>query len=274
MLCCATLRTLLRHRQTLLVRARHLGKKWVLRACGRALFSEVARHFEAGVAHFVFPGPAENWEPFLELARRVAGDGPRLFRDSTRLIRACANPDPPLPDEEIHPGCLFYLGTLAESRGFKIVAGIFATVWHRGSVAFWRVVRRGEMDRLLKAAHAYLNLNSTAPDFGFRPMEMFAGDSFFPEEAFLAEVQKLDPMGFSGQEGHPLLPDECQALLRFGLGNVARDLLGAELRTTVFFVKFLQKVHYPHSLQDFEGDVPSVVQLCKIFEHVLDIRME
>lgn len=270
MLSCTTLRTLLRPRQSAMVHARHLGKKWVLRACGHALFADIAARYEAGVANFVYPGPVEHWRPLLELGLRVAGEGPRLFSASARLkvkaLRVVVRSRD--DDEELHPGCLFYLGALAESLGFGSVGRVLAMVWHRGSDELHRVFEKGAMDELLKDV-----LNFEIPEFNFQPMEMFAGGNFFPEDAFLKELFKLE-LSVRDASGHNFRGEDCKRLLRKQLGNASRDLLSAELRTTLFYVKFLQKIHYPYTLRDlqFRGR-PTVTMLCKEFERVLDIRL-
>lgn len=59
------------------VRARHLGRKWVLRACGRALFRETAKLWEEGRVRFIHNVGLTLQEPFLSqqhaLVSRVTG---------------------------------------------------------------------------------------------------------------------------------------------------------------------------------------------------------
>lgn len=213
-----------------MVRARHFGKKWVLRACGRALFADIAAWYNTEVSKFVFPGPAQRWERLHQkFGRQVAGDSMRLFRAGPGLKAASLRPsDPHFRDEFLFPCCLLYLKMLAESRGFGNAEGALATVWDRSSAWLEGVLPEGKMGQLLKGMPAM-----QLPDFSFRLMEIFASD-FFPHTEFLSELEKLGPEDWCMQMSRKLYAR---------LGNAARDMLGVELITTVFFVKFLQVLH-------------------------------
>lgn len=124
---CTRLNVLLQPRLSALVNARHKGRKWVLRACGRALFRAVAGRWEAGDMRFqsVLSNPPAEHEEYQGLQRAMAQ---RAFQSIDLVRRTWAR-------RKAH-GCrsrdgsrnvvlclqdLVYLCNLAESKGYSSI---------------------------------------------------------------------------------------------------------------------------------------------------------
>lgn len=128
---CSALNLLLRPWQSAMLRARYVGKSWVMRACGRALFRAVIQRWEAGeirldsIASSSFQPrpPAHGEDAYLdmqwELAHRV-GQSAEAIRHSWARWKAHGGKRPFSP---ITIDDLVYLCNLAESMGFERTVG-------------------------------------------------------------------------------------------------------------------------------------------------------
>lgn len=173
MLCCSTLHVLLRPRQNANVCARHLGRKWALRACGRALFADVGRRIAAGVEAFEGSEAVPNWDVWTAALRGIASHGPGLFSEWTRLK---ATYPAFLSMYFVDLSLFFYLCRLAESRGFDSVAGILARVWDQT----FSVLSETRFPSLYWGT-VFQQLRATeVPNLRFFPFQDFAGSQFFP----------------------------------------------------------------------------------------------
>lgn len=218
MMCCSTLQTLLRPRQSALVRARSLGKKWVLRACGRALFADFSRRYLAGVAKIGVQGHAQDWQACAEMGRHVAQNGQRHFRMATIAKVTPNHLLSGFPTIIVHPACFYYLGMLAKSLGFLSVVERFRTVRERAMAS----VQKEEIDSFW----VFLSSLGTT-DFDLWPTESIDSDKIFPRASFSAVLRgRLGPHDYMK--------------LRIGLCQAARSLFGAELMSTLHFTDFVQ----------------------------------
>lgn len=176
MMSCATLRELLQPRLNAMVSARHMGRKWVLRACNRALFKDVAKRVAVGVAQFEGPETIPNWEKWTAALWGATEHGPELFREWTRLKALCQSP---ISTDIVDLNLFFYHCRLAESRGFSFTVGILERVWER-AVSMVSIDSAPGFSRKHWGAVFDALRVAESPDLGFVPFEDFAGDQFFP----------------------------------------------------------------------------------------------
>lgn len=124
------------------VGARRLGRKWVLRACGRALFREVARRWKAGelqydAAYWGFNLSDEEFadhRSFAETAvqKRAAVEAACLLQKARFGLVAAKDKD----SRVFYAGrleFLVYLCNLAEFKGFAMTLNSLEMVWVRAS---------------------------------------------------------------------------------------------------------------------------------------------
>lgn len=212
-----------------MVRARSLGRKWVLGACGRALFADVAARYKAGIGDFEFPNPAQGWEAARPLGRHVAETCQRQIGSAVRL-KASAEPHIITGYGVRQLGCFLYVSALAESRGFASVVETPGTTWERavfslraenpGWVLHWPF-------QLFKASYHIYN-----PGLAFDPMKEFATFKMHSDKPYVAVM--LQHLDFGG----------TRSLVR-KLCEVSLELLGAEVMSTIFLTQFLQTIHLP-----------------------------
>lgn len=228
MMCCTTLRALLRRQQSAMVHARSLGRKWVLRACGRALFADVAAWYHDGVVNFEFPaGLAHDLESKLEVGRCAAQNYQGHIQKCAKTIadtRYPPNERPPRPP--MSPGSFFYLYRLAESRGFNTVLRILERVWRQAVSVPGLQGAEVDLEKAFQTVRA-----SEKPIFRFKPSENFADSSFYP-----GPVQESD-LGVGD-------PDSRAVLIR-SLSKAAASLLGPEVLAVMFYVYLLKYVFHP-----------------------------
>lgn len=89
MLSCRTLNTMLRPRLAILVRTRHLGRKWALRASGRALFRELGQIWEAG--RIKFDSAYEGQHGVVALPESIRNPQSALARKAISNLAALEN---------------------------------------------------------------------------------------------------------------------------------------------------------------------------------------
>lgn len=222
MMTCTTLRVLLRPRLNAMISARHFGRKWVLRACGCALFADVTRRVAAGVANFEGPELIPKWDAWTAALRGVTGHGPELFKEWIRLKATCPAP---LSTDMVDLNLYFYLCRLAESRGFGFTARILERVWER-TVATVPVVGfpRNQWSTVFEALRV-----AEASDLGFQPFGDFAGSQFFPGPLDLSFV--LGPVEKTEVEVH--------------LFRVSVDLLNSEMMCLLWLLFILTCINTP-----------------------------
>lgn len=116
--------------------ARHLGRRWVLRSCGRALFRVVAERWEAGdIAFDKVPVPEAELSLKRAQVRKALASQNVLeglwarhqshfltFSDSGVMV-----------DLSISTENLVFLCNHAEARGFKTSMVLIERVWARAS---------------------------------------------------------------------------------------------------------------------------------------------
>lgn len=223
MMTCTTLHTLLRPRQSAMVCAQSKGRKWVLRACSRALFADVASRYKTGVENFEFPAPVHNWEPPLELGQIAAQNFPGHVRVCT--YRKTLNGITHMDSILTRPGIFFYMYRLAHARGFGTIVRMLEEIWERAVSAIpgaKPVVDLGGTFQIIRA--------SEMPDFSFRPLQFFASPNFFPGPVPLSHLcggnSDLSEVG------------------RF-LAKAATTMLGPEGLAVLFYLGFLHQLHPP-----------------------------
>lgn len=175
MMCCATLHKLLRPQQTAMVRACRLGKKWVLRACGRSLITNVASRHKAGIAGFKYPGRAQNWDACCACVIHLAGNFQRHFlvAEHSKVLAVRDTSGTSLSLEGF-----FYLCALAESCGFRIIVRNLQEVWHRVVCGLFteEEIKQG----LEWPFHKFRNI-ATRSDLAFQPASPFSISQFLPK---------------------------------------------------------------------------------------------
>lgn len=125
---CSMVNALFRPQLSALVSARHLGRKWVLRACGRALFRAVGERWEAGemkldsVGRLVEDHHLEEQRQKEQrvLARRAAQSGMEI-RGAWARWKAYGIVQ---PVTGIYIDDLAYLSNLAEYKNFSTVVDL------------------------------------------------------------------------------------------------------------------------------------------------------
>lgn len=206
------------------MRARSLDRKWVLRACSRALFEDVATRYQAGVENFEFPG-GQAWEPQVELGRFAAQN----FRGHVRVSTQRKTSTVPSLYEDIvvRPGSFFYLYRLAYFRNFCMVVRILEKIWERA------VSWLPGADPMRDLGQTFQTLKtSETPNFSFRPFEQFANSSFY-----LGPVSEM-------QLSKGAIDDfEKHHTIRKYVAQAAVGLLGPEGLAVLYFVSFVDKVH-------------------------------
>lgn len=116
------------------MRARQLGRKWVLRACGRALFREVGQRWEAGEREFRHWRP-RNPNPRLAAHRSFAEV---VVQDQAAVEEACLRQkvygEPKFfltRNVALGLQCLAYMCNLADSMGYHTAVEALEKVWKR-----------------------------------------------------------------------------------------------------------------------------------------------
>lgn len=235
MMCCTTLRTLLRPRQSAMVRAHSLGRKWVLRACGRSLFADVAARFEAGVASF--DGiPPPHFQAWVNLGRLGTGNGQKVQSIWARNKFDTAMSV--IVRDTVHICSFFYLCGLVKVRGFMAILDLLERSWDQAVF--------GMMDEEIEPLGVLLKgwnwdgeifgeirrvVNST--DFSLQPFAEFAGF-----RCFLGRIT----------DAHIL--DRCDWLSRpsfrqrvwFEVCKSTIDLQSCEFLSTLWLVNFLAHI--------------------------------
>ena len=260
MLCCAPLCALLRPRMSATVRAKSLGRRWALRATGRALFADAARRYSAWVAASDDDFDRLPHEFHLQdfearaLGVWVSENCLRHVRQCTHFKAALASNAPSLEAVPVRAGSFFYLRALAKSRGFVKIFGMLERVWERAIIG---------LDKTSWDWGAYevfrMFIDSETPNFDFRRMIGAYGPSFFPGSA--AQIMYMNNTRFGGG-GEPYM----------GLAVAASDFLGAEVLSTLFFLDLAEALHRPSFHNQFLPD--PVANLQQRFGLVLDISSE
>lgn len=176
-------------------------------------------------------------------------NGHSQYRASSRL-KASPSGTPRYPEQFMLLSVFLYVSVLAQSRGFGRVVGILELVWVQASKALEKEYPGQKMGWQFQDLWAL-----ETPDLCFRPKEVFACVRCFPD-VLLDDLQKLGP------SSHTLLNSE--------LNKAARNVLGAELMSTVFLVKFLQLVHHP-LMPRSESELDN---LCLLFGTVFDFGVQ
>lgn len=207
-----------------------VGRRWVLRACGHALFSDVVRRYEVGVAAFEPRSLVQNWETRLELVRDMAGSISRVRKISLNLKVFNTTGNRFLEDLLLVTP-FAYVAMLAESRGFRRVVGALGLVWERAISDLQGLMGPGwEMGWSFQDLWAF-----QTPDFGFRPLEVFAGVDFPPAKGLMTEVYEM---------GRNRRFD-----VNTSLGKAIRWILGTDLIGTLFLIKFIQLIHHSSAVE-------------------------
>lgn len=226
-----------------------------MRACGRALFADLARRYLSGMANFEHPGPPPDWEDFRALGQHVAENGPKHVLKSTRF-KALAATSGLLRESSfsgpVDFGCFFYLYLLADSRRFSGVVGIMEKVWELAVVDFKWIDTVGTLEMAFQDRKA-----AGKPDFSYRPFESFADVALFPPQ-----LQAGLYMLVGRSTGVNALSDFLKRLL-----TAATDLIGAELLSALFFCIFRGK--FCHSTVTAEMEF---TRFRGLFENVLSVR--
>lgn len=203
----------------------------MLRACGFALFPEVASRYKAGVANFEISDLgvaastilAQNWESLRDLGLLAAQNYPNH-------VKVCAHRKtlsvPPMYVVSLtHPRCFFYLYRLADSRGFDSIVRVLERVWERA------VSGLSEADLDLNFEKTFENIRaSEKPDFSYRPFQYFPGQNIYPGPVTITQL------GVDGNYG-------SQQGLRQGLSRAVLGLFSAKLAAVLYYLYFVQAVH-------------------------------
>lgn len=243
MLCCTPLRTMLQPRMKALLSARNLGRRWVLLACGRAIFTNVASRYKDMATRYEHLGPPENWDPRWEIGRHMADNGQRQFWVWAQLKAQAVVPS----FCKLNIGCFFYVAMLAAFLKFDFLVGALEKAWERavrdlaGQAPGWD--EEWSFHRLREVEIFIL---------GFQPTESLTG--FFHGDRMLASPERL------GLDGY--------RKFREGLDKAALDLLGAETMSTLYFVRLFRLLHKP-LWQIQQGEV-QIVQIAEVFGFFTD----
>lgn len=123
---CSRLNSLFRPQMSAIVSARHLGRKWVLRACGRALFRAVTQLFESGKLNVFSEDPddsiliGEAQQEDLEMQRILAKKLEQGWEVVTRIWLSWKAQRGDRPDDcSAFMEDIVFLCNLAESKGFN-----------------------------------------------------------------------------------------------------------------------------------------------------------
>lgn len=175
MLCCTTLRSLLLPRLSAMVRARSMGKKWALNACGRALFADIGGRVAAGVAAYEDAESVSNWAIWTAALRGLTGDVPALFK--TWVGMKATSLSTTTSDRSLDLSIFLYLFLLAESLGFKIITEMMKVVWGLASEGSAMALGPANWDTIFR------ELKTCQEGFGlnFHPFVAFTGNWSFPE---------------------------------------------------------------------------------------------
>lgn len=252
MLSCTTLHVLLRPQQSAMVRTRSMGRKWVLRACGRALFADIAARYMAGVENFDFPGPALVWEPRRGLglfaAQRFSGHV-RVCLYSKRRARSVSYREGVL----IRPGCFLYLYRLAESRGFDAVVHVLEEIWARAG----SILEDADPTTHTKTIFRTFRASTEIPIFSYQPLEDFPDLSFYPNS--LSGLLMGVPGAYFRDDS------ALRKMLAKGTG-----LLGPELLAVLYYLCFLNFLHSPsqHNCPHLTASLPGA------FDGMLDLQQQ
>lgn len=259
MLCCRTLHTLLRPRQTTLVRARSLGSRWVLRACGRALFSDLASRYKAGMANFEYhESSAHLFYDRCVLGQHVAENGQRHFQTIVRMKASAGFPGPQQSQWPLISASdlswFFYVSTLAVFRGFRRIAGVMEKAWEQA------VLPEEQESFGYDVPWSYQRRKAIQERFlVFRPTKCFPMPFF--SELYCGGAASNQHLKF-GRD------------LRVRLEKAVRNCLGAEALSTVYYVIFLQTLYNPLAMMNFEPDGGPTIRLVRRFRHALDVTVE
>lgn len=254
MMCCTALGTLLRPRMSAIVRARSLGRRWVLRACGRALFRDLAEQYRAGVVNFEYPGPdAQHWDACRKLGLHVAGTGPRQVKASV-CVKAFFDEFRDLSNTRgfsyMNISCFLNLCMLAEARGYSRVMGSLEIVWDRAVLGLRKKHPGSKIDLPFREF-----LNFGFRDFSFQPLKGWNGPRKFLPGA--SPWIALDQVGL-GSYGH----------LGYGLIQAAVTLLAPELLSTMVFIILVHGMHGQRT--SFAG---VALMYTRLFGRLLNLRL-
>lgn len=236
-----------------MVRARSLGRKWGLRACGRALFADVAARYKAGIMNFEYLGPAQNWDECCSLGRHVAESSQKQFRVAQRMKAQLNTETQYSTFSHLNLDCFFYVSLLAESRGFLAVFGILERVWKR---AFQGVLGDQPGWQVEGLLHTLRVVNN--PGFSFRPNRSFrirSATECVPGDTTLS--QQLGGTGFRK--------------LADGVGLHLRAFGGIEVMSTMYFVLFIHYLFHP-TWQNLR-DIP-IVTVCEHFQLTIHLDLD
>lgn len=260
MACCTTLNTLLRPRLTAMVRARSLGRKWVLRACGRALYADVASRYKAGIGRFEYSGPITNWADCCALGRFLAENAERQFRfcEGEKTFKGTRR------NRYLNLPCFFYVCNLANSRGFDQVLGVLRQAWDRAVLREQRA-RPGwdHVQCLFQDMMACCQIYDSA---GFQ-LTAPLGVAMPLEGILVAFRQSLDASGLCR-------PQPGFIGLVTDLEKVVWDLSKPEVLSAISLVSFLESLFHP-AYQTFgiQAAIP-IDTIMERFKYTLDLNFK
>lgn len=249
MLSCTTLHVLLRPRLGAMVRARSMGCRWALRACGRAIFADVGRHYKAGLVGPEIPGGLPvDWEARCALGQWVAANGPsqsRLCADLKGEMKSVSS------RKMIAFSNFAYVISLSQSRGFVRLSSVLEMVLER-TTGCARTGPGWDMLQQLRVLEA--------PDFSFRLFTTYIVClKFFPGPELLwaksGSVYNLEMLA--------------------RLSENAIDLLGVEVLHALFFMDFVEMMHFPlyPLTPTLNGPIPMAL-LLKIFGNLFGLSQQ
>lgn len=201
-----------------MVCARTIGRRWVLRSCGHALFTGISQDVAAGIAAFEDSEDYPEWDAWVAALHGMGKHVPELIRSWTLMKARLSVSDL----EIVQPVCcssFFYVFSLADSRGFFHIVKQLQSAWDRASSGLGEADKQEWDNRFLKA----YGLSLTG--FDFLPFEQFLGDRIF-----VGRPVNQVPGGSEGAE-----PDLVKILFEASVG-----LLNAELLSVLYFTGVLE----------------------------------
>lgn len=187
----------------------------MLRACGRALFTDINQRVATGVAAFEGSARVPSCTAWTEALEGIAGHGPELFQ-SWALMKARLSASDLESFNSVCSSSFIFVCCLAEFLGFSKVLGRLERAWERAGSFLGEPYKRG-WDTLFSETRAL-----ASPSFAFSPFDSFMGDFYFPGPLVNVVV--------AGS-----ITEMVSSLFRASLG-----LLNAEVVSVLFFVGFLE----------------------------------
>lgn len=211
-----------------MVRTCSMGRKWALRACGRALFGDIGRRVAAGVADFKGSEAVSNWDAWRASLGGATGHSREFFSTMVGVKASYFGSAASLTNATaIDPCFFFYICCLAESRGFNLIVGKMEIVWKRDVLFFCE-----DPLKIVWRSFFYKLQSYDTPSLEFQPFQSFAGEDFFS-----------GPLRCEMWYAHMHGVFDVSAEFKLGLLTTIFEILPAEVVCLILLVSVLDDVN-------------------------------